>query len=222
MEGQPGPNGCGPRADCGTPGTGALLEQLRHPDYRVRIDAAGRLGSAGDIRFRAPLVGVASNRGGERPEVRVAALRALGSLMEPGDYAGMLEGFINGESRKVMTAARKLLKASDPGGYSGRLARAGCLDHSAMKVYSSSRDPAAADLISGFLEERLESRDVIEGRHWGRVYTGVKALHRIGGTRGAGVIREISRYTARIDPRELKPLERERLAKIAGAVRGAL
>jgi HEAT repeat protein len=161
--------------------TAYLLEALDDASLEVRLAAIGGLGEAGGEKARLALLRIARDRWGERPDVRVAALRSMRKTTGPDRYAGYLEEFIAGENRKVQAAARGILRDLDPEGYPVRLMSRGCVDHAAIRVYGTGHLTAAVPLLDGFLRQRMEKGDLSSTRQWGKVYAAVRALGNIGG-----------------------------------------
>jgi HEAT repeat protein len=161
--------------------TAYLLNALDDASLEVRIAAIGGLGSLGGEQARLALLRTARDRWGERPDVRIAALRSLKKVSEPDRYIALLESFIAGENRLVQAAARSILRDIDPDGYPGRLLARGCVDHAAIRVYGVSRERAAAPLLASFLKDRLDGGDLSSTRQWGKAYAAVRALGNIGG-----------------------------------------
>ena len=124
-----------------------LLDALDDGSLEAMIIAIEGLGELGGESARMALLRLARDRWGYRPEIRIAALRSLGKVTETARYADLLEGFIARENRKVIAAARDMLRQVDPEGFAGRLLAQGCLDHAAIRVYGTSREEAAAGLL---------------------------------------------------------------------------
>jgi HEAT repeat protein len=202
----------------------ALLNALEQPSLEVRLAAIDALGEVGGERARLVLLGIARDRLGERPEVRIGALRSLGMIYGPSEYASLLEDFISGENKKVVSASRRMLSEADPSGFAARMVARGALDHAAMQVYGTSGEESAVPLLKGFLAERVERGDITGARCWGRVHAAVKALGKIGGDAGAealeSLIEGIESGAAAGDARGF--LRSERLEKIERAAREAL
>lgn len=200
----------------------ALLTMLEHPAFEVRVAAIAALGEVGAEQAKLALVGIARDRYGQRPEVRIAALRALGKLYPSGRYASFLEDFIAGDSRKVMVVARKLLAEADPEGFPARLVRRGCLDHAAIKVYGRAREASAVPLLADFLEERERMGDLASGAYWGKVYAAARALGCIGGDGAEGALQTLAQRSGEGGSSPDGFLRNERLEKIADAARQAM
>jgi len=98
------------------------------------------------------LMSIARDRWGQNPNLRVAALRSLGRLTETPRYISLLEEFIAGDNRKVVAAARSILRDLRPEGFPRRLVARGCLDHAAIRTYGDSREASSVPLLAGFLE----------------------------------------------------------------------
>ena len=171
----------GAAAGAGARGIEQLLELLDHADFTVRISAISTLGELGGERANLLLLGIARDRTGERPEVRAAALAALGKIHGPARYADILEDFICGDSRKVTGPARNMLEEVDPEGFPRRLAERGCLDHGAIGVYGRAMEQSAVPLLGRFIAERQDAGDLGSAAYWGKVYAAVRALGSIGG-----------------------------------------
>lgn len=201
--------------------TAYLLDALGSPEVQVRILAAERLGEVGGDKAGLALLTLARDRWGERPEVRIAALRALRSVQSPERYANTLEEFICAENRKVVSAARKILDSLDPGGYAARLVSRGCLDHNAIRTYGERREPTAVGLLAGYLHDRVTAGDATGSETWGKVYAGVRALGSIGGSEATAANRELD-SALREEIGSLTGLKRERARKILGATEACM
>lgn len=198
-----------------------LLEALASPEAQVRILAAERLGEVGGDRAGLVLFQLARDRWGERPEVRIAALRALRGVQSPDRYARTLEDFICAENRKMVSAARKILESVDRQGYPARLVSRGCLDHNAIRTYGDRREPTAVALLAGFIRERASAGDATGSGTWGKVYAGIRALGNIGGREAAGALEELD-ASLREEIGALTGLKRERARKILGATEACI
>ena len=165
-----------------------MLDALEDASLETRIMAIEGLGELGSESARLALLGIARDRWGYRPEIRIAALRSLGKSTGSARYADLLEDFIAGENRKVMSAARDMLRQVDPDGFPGRLLAKGCVDHAAIRVYGDTREKSAVPLLASFLEERMEAADLGSPRQWGKVFAAVRALGNIGGEDAAGAL----------------------------------
>lgn len=200
----------------------ALVSALDHALPQVRTAAARALGEAGGDKARFALQALARNRYGERPEVRIAAMEALGNIFDADGYASFLEGFIVIENKKVIAAARGMLERIDPSGFPRRLVRAGCVDKAAISAYGRTAEAAAVPLLASFLEERAAEGDITAAGYWGKVYAAVRALGNIG---GPPAVRALERLLGRLTGPEAEPegfLRKERLEKIEEAAREAL
>lgn len=197
-----------------------LLEALKDSNSLVRIAAVLALGEIGGEKASLALLTISRDRFGERPEVRIAALEALGTVYEASRYSSFLEGFIAGDSRKVMIASRKMLRALDPGGYPARLAGAGALDHSAIGVYGAAREGAAVPLLAGFIEERKVKADMTSPTFWGKVYAAAKALKRIGGEGASEALDSLVTWIESAKGSVGAPIKLARLEKIEAVARG--
>jgi len=171
--------------------TAWLIEALSDASFNVRLAAVEGLADLGGEQARIALTRVARDRWGERPEFRVAALRSLARLVEPERYGSLLDEFVSGDNRKVVSAARSMLKSLDPGGFAARLVSRECVDHGAIREYGASVEASAVPLISRYFEERIERGDVASARHWGKVYAAVRALGNIGTEEAYLVLEEL-------------------------------
>ncbi len=199
----------------------ALLAALESESPRVRLAAIEALGEIGGAKASIALSGVAKDRYGERPDVRLAALEALGNIFEPTRYADFLEQYVEGDNRKVTAGSRKLLQRADPDGYPGRLARLGCLDHAAIRVYGESGLTQAVPLLSGFVSERINDGSFTQGKWWGKVYAAEKALGSIGGDEAIASLEALAEAAGR-ESASGSFLTCERTTKIAEGARSAL
>jgi HEAT repeat protein len=185
---------------------GYLLEALRDPAFEVRKAAARGLGEAGGEKANLALLSVARDRWGERPEVRITALRSLGRIHERDRYMSILQKFIAGDNKKVMAAAREMLREVDPAGFPRLLAASGALDHAAIRVYGTTGEPSAVALLGRFLD------DARQAGHMANIGgpDAVKALRRL--------VTELERYEVECGD----TLKRGRIDKIMGAARDSL
>jgi HEAT repeat protein len=200
----------------------SLIDAMRDSPLEVKTFAVGLLGTVGGERARLTLVSIARDRWGEHPELRIAALEALASLVEKDGYADFLEQFITDENRRVVAAARRMLKAVDPEGLPVRLVERRALDHAAMKVYGSSGEASAVPLLASYLRERMEAGDIASAGKWGKAYAAVKALGNIAGPASVETLEEL---LARLEeaPRPADgTLAAARVDKIEAAARQAL
>lgn len=159
----------------------ALLSALESESPRVKIAAIEALGRTGGDKASLALSRIARERYGQRPEVRIVALAALGWIYEPERYPDFLESYISEENRKVVAGARKLLERADPRGFPGRLARRGCLDQPAIRVYGKARLSEAVPLLAAFVKDRVADGSFASGAYWGKVCSAARALGAIGG-----------------------------------------
>jgi HEAT repeat protein len=199
-----------------------LLEALKDPAFEVRVAAARGLGALGGEKANLVLLSVARDRWGERPEVRMAALRSLGRIHGPERYASILQEFISGDNRKVVAAARRMLQAADPQGFPRRLVDVGALDPGSIRVYGDSREVSALALLRGFLREREEAGEISSSRNWGKVFAAAKALGNIGGREAVEALRELLSCLESFEAEGAGPLARGRVEKIAATTRSSL
>jgi HEAT repeats/PBS lyase HEAT-like repeat len=199
-----------------------LLEALQDPAYEVREAAVLSLGEVGGEKANLALLSVARDRWGERPEVRIAALRSLGRIHERTRYLSILQQFMTGENRKVAAAARVMLKEVDPEGFPARLAASGALDHGAIRVYGAANEASAVPLLCRFLDDAREADNLVTSRNWGKVYAAVRALGNIG---GEDAVAALQRLIADLEKQEAPgsgSLTRGRIEKILGAASGSI
>lgn len=201
----------------------ALLSALESPTFEVRLAAVTALGEVGGDKARLVLLQIARDRYGERPEMRIEALRSLAGVFGASEYSGLLEVFIYGENRKVVSATRKMLADADPEGYAARLAARGALDHAAMRTYGDAREASAVPLLREFLSDRVSQGDLASTECWGKVYAAVKALGSIGGGTATEALQPVlvALDAASSDGATDGFLRGERLAKIEKAARNA-
>ena len=199
-----------------------LLDALQDASLENRIMAVEGLGELGSEGARMALLRLARDRWGYRPEIRIAALRSLGKVTEPARYTDLLDEFIAGDNRKVVSAARDMLRAIDPDGFAGRLLAHGCLDHAAIRVYGLSREKAAVGLLASFLRERVEKGDLRSPRQWGKVFAAVRALGNIRGEDAAGALEGLLRWLEGPDASGVEGLPGQRLDKIRQAALSSL
>jgi|BarGraNGADG00312_2_1021985.scaffolds.fasta_scaffold27550_1 HEAT repeat protein len=199
-----------------------LLDALDDGSLEARIMAVEGLGELGGESARLALLRLARDRWGYRPEIRIAALRSLGKVTESGRYADLLGGFIARENRKVVAAARDMLRHVDPAGFAGRLLAQGCLDHAAIRVYGSSREEAAAGLLASFLDERMEAGDLSSPRQWGKVFAAVRALGNIKGPDSVQALQSLLAWLDDAERPQTTGLAGQRLDKIRQAARESL
>jgi len=199
-----------------------LLDALDDGSLEARIMAVEGLGELGGESSRMALLRLARDRWGYRPEIRIAALRSLGKVTETARYADLLEGFIARENRKVIAAARDMLRQVDPEGFAGRLLAQGCLDHAAIRVYGSSREEAAVGLLASFLDERMAAADLSSPSQWGKVFAAVRALGNIKGPDAVQALRSLLAWLDDPERPRVAGLAGQRLDKIRQAVLGSL
>ncbi len=199
-----------------------LLEALEAPVFEKRVAAAYGLGELGGEKANLVLLSIARDRWGARPDVRAAALRSLGRIHEAARYSEILSEFINGDNRKVMSAARKLLQSVDPGGYTQRLAETGAVDTGAIRAYGASGEPAAVPVLRDYLAARADAGDAAGSTNWGKVYAAVRALGNIG---GGEAVETLEGFLGSLEVREESTtgtLARGRMEKMIAATRQSL
>jgi HEAT repeat protein len=199
-----------------------LLEALRDPAFEVREAAALGLGEVGGEKANLALLSVARDRWGERPEVRIAALRSLGRINERSRYLSILQQFITGENRKVTAAARAMMREMDPDGFPARLAASGAVDHGAIRVYGAQSEASAVPLLCGFLDDAREAGNLATSRYWGKVYAAVKALGSIGGTEAVEALGRLITALEKQEGEISGSLALGRVEKILGAARNSI
>ncbi|MBU4240672.1 MAG: HEAT repeat domain-containing protein [Actinobacteria bacterium] len=199
-----------------------LLESLADPSPEIQAMAARALGEVGGERARMALASVARDRGGQRPDVRLAAIQSLGHLYREEYYASFLEEFIAGDNRRVVTGSRRMLSEADPEGYPLRLLSRGCLDHRAIGVYGKSHLAEAVPLLGRFIEERAAAGDLLSANCWGKVYVSVKALGNIGGEEAVETLQMLLGGLPAAGDSGGGALVLERAEKIRNAARAAL
>ena len=199
-----------------------LLEALREPDFEVRKAAAQGLGEVGGEKANLALLAVARDRWGERPDVRIAALRSLGRIHERDRYMSILQRFITGDNKKVMAAARGMLREVDPAGFPRLLAASGALDHAAIRVYGVGREPSAVPLLGRFLDDSRQAGDIATSGNWGKVYAAARALGNIGGPEAVKTLRRLVAALERHKAGSRDALTRGRIEKMMGAARSSL
>jgi HEAT repeat protein len=199
-----------------------LLESLKDPDFEVRRAAARSLGEVGGEKANLVLLSVARDRWGERPDVRIVALRSLGQIHERDRYISILQRYITGDNKKVMAAAREMLRELDPEGFPRRLAAAGALDHGAIRVYGEGREPSAVVLLVRFLDDARDAGDIATSSNWGKVYAAVRALGNIGGPDAVNVLQRLVAALERFEVEGEGALTRGRIEKVMGAARNSL
>lgn len=192
----------------------ALINALENPSLDVRIAAIEALGRLGGEKSSLTLVTLARDRHGERPEIRIAALEALGGFLDDTDYADLLDEFIASDNRKVVSASRRMLRKADQSGYPRRLVARGCLDHNAIKVYGTASETGAIPLIKGFLVERMDRGDLVTSGYWGKVYAAARALGNIGGEESQRILRSLLEWLGENEHQMKGFLREERAQKI--------
>lgn len=202
--------------------TAYLLEALEDASFNVRVAAVEGLAELGGEQARMALMRIARDRWGQRPELRVAALRSLGRVSEPARYTTFLEEFIAGDNRKVVKAAREILRDLDPDGFPRRLVAKGCVDHGAIRVYGVSREPAAVSLISRYLGERMSAGDLSSTRQWGKAYAAVRALGNIGGPESVQTLENLDLWLHEAPEAQVDGFPGQRLSKISQETERAL
>ena len=199
-----------------------LLKALDDASFEVRTAAVAALGGVGGERAKITLMSVARDRTGERPEVRIAALAALGRLHHAGRYASILQEYVTGDNRKVVAASRRMLEAADPDGYPLRLVERGCLDHAAISLYGRAGLEEAVPLLTGFVTGRMKEGDLTDTGNWGKVYSATRALGRIGGADAGRTLRELLDWLSSSEGQAERWLDKERLSKIVDAARASI
>jgi HEAT repeat protein len=199
-----------------------LLEALGDPSFKIRVLAAGMLGSLGGTGAVPALITTASDRRGERPEVRIAALEALGELLDAEEHARLLEEFICEDNTKVVRASRRMLLGVDPEGYPRRLLASGCMDHRAIRVYGKRGLVEAIEPISRLLQSSAEDNSLLETWRWGRVYTAIRALGNIGGEQAVKTLMSVRSLLETGNGRGGGGLHGRRYTKIAEALEEAI
>jgi len=199
-----------------------LIEALDDASVNVRLAAVEGLSELGGEQARMALLHIARDRWGERPELRIAALRALRGPSEPSRYIELLDEFISSDNRKVVAAARSMMRDLDPDGYPARLVAHGCLDHGAIRVYGTSGEPAALPLLIGYLDRLQDSSDLATGRHWGKAYAAVRALGNIGGADSVQTLQDLLGWLDAVPEGDRPGFKGQRLDKVQQEARRAL
>jgi HEAT repeat protein len=199
-----------------------LLEAMEAPVFETRVAAAYGLGELGDEKANLALLSIARDRWGQRPDVRAAALRSLGRIHDAGRYSDILSEFINGDNRKVMAAARKLLQSVDPGDYTRRLAESGAVDTGAIRAYGAGAEPHAVPVLMEFLAAREDARDAASSTYWGKVYAAVRALGNIGGGEAVEILEGFLSSLEDQEEGVSGTLARGRMDKMIAATRDSL
>jgi len=197
--------------------TAVLLKALEDTSFEVRNAAVEALGRVGGEGAKVALLSLARDRRGERPEVRVTALGALEGLHGTERYASILQGFVMGDNRKVVAAARRMLESVDPDGYPLRLVERRCLDHAAISVYGRAKEEAAVPLLTEFVTGRMEAGDLTNTGKWGKVYAATRALGRIGGAEAGRTLQALLDWLSSAGGQGRRWLEEERISKIIDA-----
>ena len=188
-----------------------LIDCLEHPDARTRMAAVDALSRSGDKRARLPLKAVLADRWGQNIEVRLAALRCLSEVLGGSDAAALLENFVQGDSARIMAAARKLLKQRDPRRYTARLASRKCLDPWSINAYGREQEKFAVPLLADFLTECISAERLTAARSWGRVFMAIKALGLIGEARAGEALVRTREVLAKPEKDSLQEKRREKL-----------
>lgn len=202
--------------------TAYLLNALEDASFEVRVAAVEGLAELGGEQARMALMRIARDRWGQNPALRVAALRSLGRLTEPQRYISLLEEFIAGDNRKVVAAARSILRDLDPEGFPHRLVARGCLDHAAIRAYGDSREPTSVPLLDGYLDERMAAGDMTSTRQWGKVFAAVKALGNIASPDTVQTLERLLEWLEEAPQMESTGFHAQRLTKIREETRRAL
>lgn len=202
--------------------TAYLLNALEDASFEVRVAAVEGLAELGGEQARMALMRIARDRWGQNPALRVAALRSLGRLTEPQRYISLLEEFIAGDNRKVVAAARSILRDLDPEGFPRRLVECGCLDHAAIRAYGDSRELSAVPLLDSFLEERISAGDLASTRYWGKVFAAVKSLDNISSPDSVQTLEHLRAWLEEAPQVERTGFPARRLAKISEETKRAL
>lgn len=202
--------------------TAYLLKALESAGVGARAAAVEGLGSVGGEQARLALLRIARDRWDQRPDIRIAALRALGKIVDADRYADLIEEFIAGDNSRVMTAARLMLRDVDPDGFPARLLDRKVVDHGAIRVYGTSRMPESVPLLSSFLQDAMREGDITSSRKWGKVFAAVKALGNIGGQASVKTIESLVAYLGETEPRRDSRFELCRLDKIRQAAEQSL
>jgi len=199
-----------------------LMDALTDASFDVRVAAIEGLARLGGERARMALMRIAHDRWGERPEIRIAAIRSLGRISEKPRYMSLLEDFIANDNRKVVAASRAILRDLDPEGFPARLASRGCLDHNAIRYYGDSREADAVPLLEGYIRELMTSGDLTAIRHWGKVFASVKSLGNIGGEESVQTLVPFLEWLEAEPQVEKEGFRGQRLEKIREATRKAI
>jgi HEAT repeat protein len=199
-----------------------LLEAMQDAPFELRVAAVEGLTELGGEQARMALSRIARDRWGERPELRIAALRSLGRITEPHRYISLLDEFIAQDNRKVVAAARGMLRGLDPEGYPRRLAGRGCVDHGAIRAYGDSREESALPLLGGYLGNLMETGQVTSTRQWGKVHAAVKSLGNIGGGDSVQILERLLEWLEEEAQTVSTGLNAQRLAKIRHAAERAM
>lgn len=199
-----------------------LLEALEDAPFELRVAAVEGLAELGGEQARMALLRIARDRWGQRPELRIAALRSLGRVTEPVRYVTLLEEFIAADNRKVVAAARSMLKSLDPEGFPRRLAALGCVDHGAIRAYGDSSEPAAVPVLTEYLDHLMETGDIASTRHWGKVHAAVRSLGNIGDRDSVQMLERLRAWLAEPQQAGSEGFRAQRLAKIEHATERAL
>lgn len=193
-----------------------LMEALSAPDYRVREAAALGLGEVGGDRAELALLALARDRWNERPEVRIAALRALVRAQAPSVHARTLAEFITGDNRKVTAAARRMLSAVDPEGFPAILVSRQAVDYGAIRVYGSAAERSAVPLLGRVLLDRDSPGSPASPARWGKLHAAINALGNIGGDESVGILEAAVTYLRELEA-GVSGLAAERVKKLLAA-----
>lgn len=199
-----------------------LLDALEDAPFELRVAAVEGLAELGGEQARMALLRIARDRWGERPELRIAALRSLGRVTETDRYITLLEEFISEDNRKVVASARAILKSLDPDGFARRLAVRGCVDHGAIRAYGDSAEADGVPVLTGYLDQLMASGDVTTTRHWGKVHAAVRSLGNIGGEDSVQMLERLEVWLKEKPQAEREGFHAQRLAKIEHATERAL
>ncbi|MBN2169658.1 MAG: hypothetical protein JW738_10475 [Actinobacteria bacterium] len=195
-----------------------LLEIIYCDQLDTRKSAIEAIAGVGGRKAVKALLGVARDRAGLKPELRLHALESLGTVSGKLEYLSILDEFIDGDNRKVVLEARRMFRQIDPVDLPLRLVEKACLDHQAISTYSRYREPGAVALLDGFFEERIVAGDVLTTPYWGRVYVAVRALGKIEGKEAVHALDKIDRWLHGRTGRREGFLQSERASKLKKAV----
>lgn len=199
-----------------------LIEDLTTATPARRKKAAIELGRIGGDKAAVALASVLKDRWGQRADVRIAALQALGEIYSAGRYARTLACYLDGESYKVVNAARRMLRRLDPERFPTLLASSGAVDHSAMRIYGEYGEKDALPVISAYIETVLSEGLIGSSQSWGKVYAAARALGKIRSPSSVATLERILSATGRCLSGKPDPLVSGRLRKIEAAARSSL